>query len=152
MSRWQNMQMTKRKDFYFCGWKWMSFLFQVAFWEIYFFLLFFFCPFPFSYILLFPFFFFFFTFFLFSCFFFFFSYFYILNITLNRHIYEHTHLYTQINNQTHTCVGRFWPEIFVGVILARGKFIVSEEDGCNICVFTLSCFLTKYCYSLANSC
>ena len=30
---------------------------------------------------------------------------------------------------------------FVGMILARGKFVVSEEDDCNICVFTLYCFL-----------
>ena len=29
----------------------------------------------------------------------------------------------------------------VGFVSSEGKFVVSEEDGCNVCVFTLCCFL-----------
>ena len=43
------------------------------------------------------------------------------------------------------------PGMFSDIFLAgevvgssEGKFVVSEEDGCNICVFTLCCFLAKF--------
>ena len=29
------------------------------------------------------------------------------------------------------------------IVYRGGKFVVSEEDGCNVSVFTLCCFLAK---------
>ena len=40
----------------------------------------------------------------------------------------------------------------VGLLVARESLFVSEEDGCNVCVFTLCCFLAAFVRSLANSC
>ena len=38
----------------------------------------------------------------------------------------------------------------VGLLVARESFVVSEEDGCNVCVFTLCCFLAECCKALAK--
>ena len=42
-----------------------------------------------------------------------------------------------------------WRSWFVS---SKGNFVVSEEDGCNVCVFTLCCFLAEFVRPLANSC
>ena len=38
----------------------------------------------------------------------------------------------------------------VGLLVARESLFVSKEDGCNVCVFMLCCFLAEFVRSLAK--